>query len=383
MVGAAALPAAAATEQVLSSFHDSPWSRLLFHEGVLYGTTYSYRYGQVFKLIRTGGSWKQSTIWRFNYRDGAEPWNGLISDSGGHLYGVTYVGGASGSGTVFELIYSGNSWTEHILYSFKGGNDGGGPLCELIMGSSGILYGTTNYGGTSGSGTVFELVYSGGSWSEHVLYSFKGGSDGAFPEAGLHLSSDLLYGTTVAGGTYNSGTAFELSQSGGVWTESVLHSFGGSGDGSFPYAIPVESPKGELFGTTESGGASGNGTVFELTQSGGGWTETVLHSFDGGSDGANPYDGLRRGATGTLYGTTFYGGDTGCYKNLGCGTVFELTKSGGLWSETVLHSFGASGHDGKYAHAAIILDKSGNLFGTTTGGGAYRHPNGTVWELTP
>lgn len=385
MLGASALPAAAATEQVLSSFaYNEPEGRLLFHEGALYGTAVQAD-GQVFKLIQSGGSWKRSPILKFDYLDGSQPYNGLISDSRRHLYGVTHIGGKFGSGIVFELSYSvsGGSWTEQVLYSFTGGGDGQQPYCDLIMDSSGNLYGTTFEGGSGYYGTVFELSYSGGSWNEQVLYSFKGGSDAAYPEAGLHLdSSGVLYGTTVSGGAYNSGTVFELSQSGGVWTESVLHSFGGSGDGTFPYSVLVQSPKGKLFGTTESGGASGNGTVFELTQSGGVWTETVLYSFKGGSDGANPYDGLHWGRTGTLYGTTDYGGGSiHCtYGPGGCGTVFELTQSDGLWSETVLHSFGARG-DGQNPYAAVILDKSGNLYGTTLHGGAYRR--GTVWEVTP
>jgi uncharacterized repeat protein (TIGR03803 family) len=186
-------------------------------------------------------------------------------------------------------------------------------------------------------------------------------------------------------GTYlrKGGVVFKLTQSGGVWSESVLHSFGNGSDGSAPFGKLIEDKSGNLYGTTQEGGADGYGSAFELALSGGAWKELVLHSFAGGlggSDGGNPDAGLVADAAGNLYGTTYYGGSTDCEDNFGCGTVFELTLSGGKWSEKVLHSF-IGGQDGSYPQGAVVLDKNGALYGTTSAGGPDNY--GTVWQVVP
>lgn len=381
ILGASALPAAD-TESVLWSFNISPnGGRLLFHKGALFGMMGNGN-GRIFKLARSGGSWKKSHIWTFNGADGAYPVGGLTADLSGNLYGATGGGGSSYDGTVFELSHSSGApsqssgWNEQVLYSFKGGGDGSEPVGDLIMDSTGNLYGVTNDFLSTGYGRVFELTYAGGVWNEQTLYSFKGGNDGELPFAGLYMdSSGVLYGTTAeGGGNQTGGTAFELSQAGGTWTETVLHRFTGGGDGWFPSGVLVQDSKGDLFGTTVYGGTYDAGTVFALTQSGGAWTETVLYSFGPGGDGANPYAGLKRGSKHTFFGTTNLGG-----ANNG-GTVFELTQSGGVWSDTVLHSFDFNG-DGDYPEGAVVLDEGGNVFGTTPFGGAFQH--GIVWEVTP
>ena len=257
--------------------------------------------------------------------------------------------------------------TESVLYSFANSPDGANPrYVTPVLDSKGNLYGTTNYGGAYGLGTVFELTPSG---TETVLHIFNvDGTDGAYPEAGLLLYKGKLYGTTVEGGTDNiDGTVFELTHTTKGWNETILHSFGAIGDGSQPYCVlTVDSKTGNLYGTTNVGGAYSHGTVFELTQSG---AETVLWSFGNGTDGANPVAGVVRAANGNIYGTTEYGGA------YGYGTVFELTPSG---TEKVLWSFG-NGTDGAYPLARLVIYK-GNLYGTTVDGGTYS--DGTVFEVT-
>lgn len=211
---------------------------------------------------------------------------------------------------------------------------------------------------------------------EKVLYSFNG-ADGAYPQASLILdNAGNLYGTTSGGGAYNEGTVFELMRkAGGGWTERILHSFKGGADGAYPSANLIFDASGSLCGTTYAGGSNAEGTVFELTpQAGGNWTERVLHSFGNGKDGEHPYSGLVLDGSGNLYGTTYEGSDSS-------GTVFELTpKAGGGWTEKVLHSFG-QGKDGSSPYASLIIDTAGDLYGTTYAGGADGF--GTVFELKP
>ena len=317
--------------------------------------------------------------------DGATPTAGLIAGAAGDLYGTTEFGGGSGCqspigngcGIVFKLTPSG---TETVLHSFTGSpSDGANPFAGLIAHAAGNLYGTTALGGASDDGTVFKLMPSG---TETVLYSFTGSpSDGAIPTAGLIADpAGNLFSTTHVGGASGDGTVFKLTRSG---TETVLHSFTGGGDGAISTAGLIPDPAGKLFSTTHVGGASGNGTVFKLTRSG---TETVLHSFTGGGDGAVPIAGLIADAAGNLYGTTFTGGGSGCGGS-GCGTVFKLTRSG---TESVLHSFTGSFGDGAGPDAGLIADAAGNLYGTTEFGGGsigcrstIGNGCGTVFKLTP
>ena len=382
-LAASAPPAAAATFSGLYSFKDAccgnPHGRLLFRNGRLFGTGFGAEevgdYGQVFELTNSGGSWKETSPLIFDNANGDMPAAGLISESGGFLFGTTPSGDANGSGNVFILYKSGGSWTHGTLWAFPGARgDGQNPFCDLIKDSSRNLYGTTLQGGAYGVGTVFELTKTSGTWTETVLHSF-GGSDGANPFAGLVMdSSGALYGTTYSGGASGQGVVFELAQSGGVWSETVLHSFGIGTDGSSPQSVLIGNPKDALYGTTVYGGTNGVGTVYEVFKSGGAWKEKILHTFTGSSDGGFPAAGLRRSGTGALYGTTFTGGMDDL------GSVFELTKSGGVWSETVLYAF-TGGSDGYGPIGQVILDKSGALYGTASGGGAYGY--GTVWKVVP
>ena len=389
---------AATTEKVLHSFNgtdgDAPSAALISDAaGNLYGTTFAGGtqgggFGAVFELSPTnGGGWREKELYTFknNGTDGLNPYARLIFDATGNLYGTTAYGGTYGSGTVFELSpTAGGVWTEKVLHSFGNGTDGVNPYAGLIFDAAGNLYGTTYQGGTYGSGSVFELIRgNAGRWTEKVLHSFGNGADGAGSYASLIIdAAGNLYGTTFEGGAYiYYGTVFELMPvPGGGWTEMVLHSFSGA-DGGYLEAGLIFGAGGNLYGTTEIGGANNAGTVFELTPTaGGGWTENVLYSFhNNGTDGFAPIAGLVLDAAGNLYGTTALGGTYDC-AGFGCGTVFELMpEAGGSWTEEVLHSFNPADGDGGSPEASLIFDAAGNLYGTTFGGGANR--DGTVFEL--
>ena len=387
------------TEKVLHSFHRNgtdgytPQASLIFDAaGNLYGTTVdggTYRGGTVFELTpQAGGGWTEKVLHSFhgNRTDGASPYAGLIFDAAGNLYGTTVDGGTDRGGTVFELTpQAGGGWTEKLLYSFNfNGTDGYYPFAGLIFDAAGNLYGTTYQGGTHGRGTVFELTpQAGGGWTEKVLHSFNP-TDGYYPKAGLVLdAAGNLYGTTEQGGIYGGGTVFELTPTaGGGWMVTVLLNFNYT-NGAYPVASLIFDAAGNLYGTTTGGGYD-LGTVFELTpQAGGGWTENVLHSFNG-TDGYNPYASLIFDAAGNLYGTTVYGGTgSNCGSGPpGCGSVFELTpQAGGSWTEQVLYSFNNNGTDGFQPYTGLIFDAAGNLYGTTSEGGTHR--SGTVFEITP
>ena len=347
----------------------------------------------IFLLHRSKGRWHES---RFDL-DAAAGYSqaGLVLDKQGHLYGTAV--GHESYGSVFEITHSGGKWQENILYAFKGNADGGWPESTLIFDALGNLYGTTIVGGGRGScnfnapycGTVFKLApNSTGGWTESVLYSFAGGGDGAFPQGGSLTfdSKGNLYGSTgVGGGTgctdnLGCGIVFELSpNSDGSWTETILHDFSGGSDGGGPSGSLVFDKKGNLYGEAGGGGTFGDGLVFELSPSKGGWTDNLLYNFAGCIDCNNPGGGLAFDKRGNLYGSTGWGGNGGCYKNRGCGTVFELKPSGGSWSETVLYTFTGSSRIDGASPIGVILDRKGNLYGTSFGYSGL----GTVFEITP
>jgi uncharacterized repeat protein (TIGR03803 family) len=349
--------------------------------GNFYGTTYqggipdANGYGTVFKLAPDGS---ETVVHAFAGKpgDGANPYAGFIADSAGNRYSTTINDGAYSGGTVFEIAADG---TETLLYSFCAQEDcadGVDPYAGLIEDSAGNFYGTTAEGGSSlncayGCGTVFKLAPNG---TETVLYSFQGegAGDGAVPYGGVvEDKKGNFYGTTYQGGTDDYGTVFKLAPDG---TETVLHSFTGGSDGSYPDAGLIIKGK-NLYGTTYYGGSGeSDGTVFQVTTDG---TETVLHSFDG-TDGESPADGLIESG-GNFYGTTVAGGADGAGS---LGTVFELAPNGTV---TVLHSF-TGGSDGAFPYGGLIK-KGGYLYGTTSEGGTggSNCPNsdgcGTVFKV--
>jgi len=271
-------------------------------------------------------------------------YGGLTFDAAGNLYGTTEGGGAYGYGVVFKLTHDPDgSWTESTLFSFTGGSDGGNPWDVPTFDAAGNLYGTTTSGGL-GYGTVFKLTPNpDAKWTESVVYRFTGGDDGETPMAGLILDgAGNLYGTTYTGGNYGAGTVFKLTPNlGGSWTQTVLHHFTGS-DGSNIVAGVISDATGNLYGAATRGGADGSGVVFKLKPNpDGSWTQSVLHTFAGGSDGTYPDHGsLVLDGHGNLYGATADGGTGSCsFVGLpGCGAIFELTPNpDGTWTEHMLH----------------------------------------------
>jgi uncharacterized repeat protein (TIGR03803 family) len=403
----------AVSEEVLYSFGSNttdgyyPYAGLaLGPSGQLYGTTFdggngSSALGTVFELTRGAqGDWTEKILYNFcsaqNCEDGANPQGSLLVDSKGNLYGTTASGGANGFGALFRLSYHGadNSWTETVLHSFNFTNDGTEgyyPLSGVIMDASGNLYGTTQWGGTYNSGTVYRLKPAGETWIETLLYSFNDNDqDGYEPYAPLIFDgAGNLYGTTYSGGTSGKGcggsgcgTVFELTPVGKGWKESVLFSFKDNlKDGFKPWGGVVFDKAGNLYGTTSGGGPAfggGAGTVFQLSPNGNHWTENVIHYFkENNIDGYSSVAGLAIDAKGALYGTTFYGGK---YND---GIIFRVRQVKGTWVETVLHTFDWSltVKDGTLPSSPLVLDESGNLYGTTQDGGNYNQ--GAVFELTP
>lgn len=300
----------------------------------------------------------------FNGKDGGLPTAALIEDAAGNLYGTTSSGG-SGFGVVFKLD---TAHHESVLHAFTG-PDGRLPLGGLVLDRFGSLYGTTTFGGVGDFGTVFKIGPNG---RETVMYSFTGSPDGRNPYAGLVMDvAGNLYGTTEFGGTSDLGTIFQIDASG---RQRVLHSFtGDSTDGSYPEASLIVDSVGNLYGTTFSGGSDGKGTVFlfETRQN----TEVILYNFSGGADGGYPLGGITRANDGTLYGTTGFAGITrhhGCCRP-GAGVVFSLTGT----SQKVLYTF-TGGVDGGVPSGALVLS-NGVLYGTTQLGGPGHR--GTAFSL--
>jgi uncharacterized repeat protein (TIGR03803 family) len=349
--------------------------------------------------MQHGGEWVKTTIGAFAEGGASCPWGNLILDQNENLYGASILGGTNDLGTVFKLTRQGSTWSFALLYSFQGGStDGQSPRGGVVFDKAGNLYGTTVYGGNSscqdGCGTVFQLTPSqGGNWTETVIHFFGQGHDGASPTAGLILDDKgNLFGTTAAGGTAGEGAVFKLdvpATQGGAWTEHMLYNFKGMPDGEGADSTLIFDPKGNLDGTTVDGGSANSGSVFQLVRGpGGDWTENVLYSFCSASkcaDGASPVAGVILANEGKLYGTTYYGG------SVGFGTVFQLAPpeaQGDPWTESVLWSF-VNGKDGWGPRAGLTLGKFGVLYGTTFYGGnegrtcTFNLGCGTVFKVRP
>ncbi len=378
--------------KVLHTFHGAPsdgafpWTQLIQDDaGNFYGTTeqggngkgvcvtFFSGCGTAFKLNKNG---KLISLHSFDSTDGTEPMAGVLRDKAGNLYGTTLLGGDTkcfeyGCGTVFKLD---KTWKETVLHKFIGSPDGEMPEALLVEDRTGNLYGTAYLGGSYGYGEVFKLNKSG---KETILHSFAGpptgGGDGAYSYMGvIRDATGNLYGVTGAGGTDGLGTVYKIDTAG---KETVLYSFGGGSDGLGPDSVLVADAAGNLYGTTSGGGneqcgGSGCGTVFKLAQqSRGGWAESVLYVFcslANCADGQRPEDGpLIMDSAGNLYGTTLFGGASGGCSGEGCGVAFKLGTSG---KETVLHSF-TGGADGGNPTTGLVIDRGGNLYGTTVAGG--------------
>lgn len=371
------------------------------NSGNLYGDTScggTYGKGTAFELVKSSTGYTEQILYNFGSisGDGNEPESSLVMDGAGNLYGTTSYGGSNGLGTVYKLAKSSSGYTEQILHSFGYNGDAVGVNtgANLIVDSSGNLYGTTMGGGVNKYGAVFELTKTSSGYSEQILYSFSypGTGTGYQPMGGLLMdSSGNLYGTTEYGGANANGTVYELVKSPTGYSETTLYSFKpqSQGDATFSEANLIMDASGNLYGTSVDGGANDAGAVFELVKGAAGYTEQVIYSFSAGtyisnytvvnSDGRNPRAGLVMDGSGNLYGTAFLGG------TYGSGAVFELVKSSSGYSEKTTHDFSAysgtnnANYDGFYPQDNLYLDSSGNLFGTALNGGATG--NGTVFEM--
>jgi uncharacterized repeat protein (TIGR03803 family) len=353
---------------------------ILDPEGNLYGTTTlggdlscpdvnPPGCGVVFKLDRTG---KQSALHTFTGgEDGKAPFQGVVRDAEGNLYGTANSGGSYGAGVVFKVDKVGD---ETILYTFTGGADGGCPY-GLLRDDTGNIFGAAECGGADGAGAVFKVDRAG---NESVLYSFTGGVDGAYPNNLTQDAQGNFVATAYAGGNLSDcggrgcGVVFKLDRAG---KETVLYAFTGGADGGTPYANVVPDETGNLYGTAYAGGDLGStspicggggfgcGVVFKVDRTG---KETVLYTFTGGADGALPVADLIRDDDGNLYSTTPYGGKLGCDGGSApCGVVFKVDRGG---KETVLYSF-TGGVDGANPEGGLLRTADGNLYGTTSYGG--------------
>jgi uncharacterized repeat protein (TIGR03803 family) len=330
------------------------------------GSNASCPCGTVFKLTPgSNGSWTESVIHSFGgtSNDGIFPNSQPIIDSKDNLFGVTQGGGANFQGTVYELSPgTGGTWNESVLYSFTGSADGVSPsTSRLTMDSSGNLYGLTSAGGANGFGVVFELVAgTNGTWTEKVLHSFTGNNDGGNPYSSSVVfgKGGALYGVAPQGGAHDYGVVFALlPQSDGTWVEKNLYAFTGADGDANPLGGLLVDSKGDLYGVATD--------VFELVAGqDGSWTRNKLHTFTGTPDGAYPEAALISDSSGNLYGTTNTGGaHTGTVFEL-------IPGAGGNWNEKILHRFSPNGPDGVFPYSSsLAMDASGNLYGTTPSGG--------------
>jgi uncharacterized repeat protein (TIGR03803 family) len=359
--------------------------------GNLYGTTNLFgasNIGTAFRLsppVAGQTKWTLTTLADFNPTSGGSPLAALAKDVAGNLYGTTTQGGPKNCGTVFKLSppAAGQSqWTLATLVNL-GFNNGAGAVGGLLRDKSGNLYGTTEQGGANHWGTVFKVsppTVGQPQWKLTTLTSFNR-QNGGTPAAGVVMdASGNLYGTTSAGGANSSGTVFRLSPPAAgktQWTRATLATFNGA-NGADPAGKLLLDASGNLYGTTTTGTISGFGTVFKLSPPAAGqthWKLTTLTAFDG-SNGGTPVAGLVKDAAGNLYGTTS-GENTKLF-----GTVFKLsppTAGQTQWVLTTLVSF--NGIDGWGPTAGLVRDTAGNLYGTTTAGGAYGF--GTVFKVSP
>lgn len=360
--------------------------------------------GTVFLLQLKNSSWIVTPLYTFSFGNEGSigPDSRVLIGPDGTLYGTTYSQGVIGCegnfgcGLVYKLqppftvcksalCY----WTETILYRFTGNADGAYPEGDLIIGRSGVLYGATYAGGNTGCqlgtqddcGVLYSLTTSGG--AQNVFYTFPGGASGSSPASGvIEDAAGNLYGTTSQGGGQGCagqgcGIVYELSPNGSGWTQKVLYTFQGGSDGAAPMGGLIFDSAGNLYGTTSRAGTGAGGTAFEPTPAGGGqWTFNILYGFNAptqGHDFPGSHASLAMDTAGNLYGTTMYDGVDAN------GAVFKLTHSGGGWTYTSLHDF-TGGTDGALPRSTVVFDNQGNLYGTASAGGTVE---GVAWEITP
>ena len=321
-------------------------------------------YGTVFKLSQKSGAWGVKALYNFKSEQGQPGWGVIRGSDGSYFVNATYASVMGGPcGSILQLNSAkapanAAKLTSTLIHTYVKADDGC-PTGNLLQDSSGNLFGVTQDGGANGWGSVFELTPGKGGWTQTILYSFRGAEDGGAPYSELIVDdAGNLYGTASAS-TVNFGTVFELSPGKSGWTYNVLYTFGGGTDGGQPVAALTFGKSGKLYGATTSFGANGGGTIFRLTPGTKGWKYKVLYSLSG-SDG--PVAALALSKTGTIYGTNFMDGADGF------GSVFSLAPSGKTWVHTDLHDFTGAA-DGGFPGGGVAFDSTGNLYGTTVLGG--------------
>ena len=399
-------PAQAQTYTVLHAFTDgndgaNPYAGVTVDQGGnLYGTAEyggSGHCGNVFRLKLMNSVWTLTNLYEFHLTDGCAPGAKVVFGPNGTLYGTTASGGPANAGTVFQLQPPIRTcptslclWHETILYNFLGGNaDGLGPSGDpVVFDAAGNLYGTTTTGGIGGCddntcGTAYQLSPSGGSWTETIL-QFFGGSSGAIPHGVILDTAGHLYGTSYYDPQGGDGTVFELTKTGGAWSLTNLYIFQNLGEGAGPWAGLVRDQQGNLYGSTGGFGANGAGTIFKIDTAD---NFSVIYALtnpggQGSFMGPGPAAKLMMDTAGNLYGTTYGDGVHGF------GSVFKLSPSNGGWTYTSLHDF-TGGADGGYPVSDVVMDSAGNLYGTATVGGSFvglcnsGSGCGVVWKITP
>jgi uncharacterized repeat protein (TIGR03803 family) len=355
--------------------------------GNLYGTSVqggTHGGGTVWQLHpNADGSWTHAVLYSFTGgTDGGEPYKGVTLDSAGNLYGTAVTGGGGacegGCGVAYKLTNNSGTWTQRVIHQFAGTDDGQGPGARLTVDDVGNVYGMAPIGGAFGAGTIYELVPAHhGAYKFKVLHAFTGGDDGAGGSAGaLVLHDGTLYGAATSGGAHGEGTIYRLIQNTkGKWKFKVLYAFQDQPDGGFPYGGLTFDALGNIYGTTYYAGADDLGAVYELSPMRGGYKERVLYSFQGGNDGASPISNVNFDSAGNLYGTTSDGGAGGA------GVLYKLAPGAHhSWTESVVHSF-AGPPDGAFAYNGMVDGGSGTFFGTTVHGGA--DDEGAIYQFTP
>ena len=352
--------------------------------GNLYGTSVQegkFGAGTVFRVTPAG----VHTV-LYNFRggaDGGEPYKGVTLDAQGNLYGTAVTGGGGscegGCGVVFKVTNSGGTWSQSVIHTFTG-RDGSGPGSPVAFDRHGNLYGTTPTGGALGQGVIYQMKPDGsGGWKFAVIHTFTGGADGAGGSAGRLLvgHDGRIYGVCTTGGANGLGNVYEIFPADGKWQFMALYAFQSYPDGAFPYGGLVFDKAGYLYGTTYYAGENGFGTVYTLRPENGTWTETVLYSFQGFADGDSPIGTMVEDAAGNLYGTTSDGGAASC----NCGTIFKMTRgTNGEWTESVAYRFPGAPRTA-FAYNGMVRDSAGNFYGATVHGG--NTDDGAIYKFTP
>ena len=353
--------------------------------GNLYGTSVqggTYGGGTVFQVTPAG---VHTVLYDFTGgADGGEPYKGVTLDTQGNLYGTAVTGGGGscegGCGVAFKLSNSGGVWTQTVIHTFTGGKDGSGPGSPVAIDKQGNVYGTTPTGGANGMGVVYQLRPGAtGGWTLRVIHTFTGGSDGGGGSASRLMidAAGNLYGVCTVGGANGFGTVYKMSSVQGKWQFTTLYAFKDQPDGALPYGGVISDKAGNLYGTTYYAGVHDLGTIYKLTHGKGAWTESVLYSFKGGTDGASPISSLVADAAGNLYGTTSDGGAASCT----CGIIFKMTPGGnGKWTESVVYRFPGTPQPG-FAYNGMVADSTGSFYGATVHGGSGN--DGAIYQFTP